>query len=272
MLDAADPGERGLFERLARNYASRASVSMYELDASRMTDPIAKGKVLAELEARDLVVAVGDGATEFTARELEDVPVYFVDATMVDGRRLQSASVTGLFSYSVDALLDAAKALRLSNIGLVFTPGYEPVASWIRGGAVLRGMNVVEKRIDAPRELPPAVRGLLDKARAVWVVGDPLLARGAGYDLIREQTLSAGVPMIMNGEWGVRRGALLGHRSDPDDQAAAAGHRIDEALRGAEPPQRLHPAPRGGETLYNSVLFRKWRLEPPAGARWTPLP
>src|SRR5437763_159078 len=99
VIDVDESSERALFERLAKNYGGRASVSVYELDRADMANPIAKGKLLAELEARDLVVAVGDGATEFTARELEDVPVYFVDATEVDGRRLQSPSVSGLFSY-----------------------------------------------------------------------------------------------------------------------------------------------------------------------------
>jgi ABC-type uncharacterized transport system substrate-binding protein len=266
VVDSADPAERRLFETLAEAYRKRAALSRYELDDASVSNPIAKGKLLAALEDNDLVVAVGDGATEFAAREIDDVPVYFVDATVVDGRLLLSPTVSGLFSYSVDGLLDALKGLRLDVVGVAYTPGYETVADWIRSGATERGLEVVAKRIAAARELVPAVGSLLDKSRAIWILGDPLLARGAGFEFLQERALSLEMPLVGNGRWAVEQGALLGYESDPAAQAAAAERSIDLIL-GRKVPERLLPASRG-TILYNAALAGKWRLSPPAGARW----
>ena len=268
VIDAADPAERGLFDKLAAVYRGRASVSLYELDDAHISDPIKKGRVLSALETSDLIVAVGDGATEFAAREVEDVPVYFVDATVVAGRRLASPSVTGLFSYSVESLLDAIKALHLGAVGVAFTPGYEPVADWIRTGAAARGLDIVVKRVATPKDLAPAVRGLLERTHSIWVVGDPLLVRGAGFEFIRERTLSLNVPVVGPGEWDVERGALLGYQANPADQAAAAERSIDQLLRHGEAGPRLSPAPRGGDLLLNATLAEKWDLAPTRGLRW----
>ena len=270
VIHADDPRERGLYDKLAQAYRGRASVSLYELDAALVSNPIAKGKLVAQLVTSDLVVAVGDGATEFATRELEDVPVYFADATVVAGRALASPSVSGLFSYSVDGLLDAVKALRLGIVGVVFTPGYEPVAEWIRAGAAARGLEVVEKKVSASKDLSPVLRGLLERSRAIWVVGDPLLVRGAGFEFIEERTLSLGVPVVGPGEWDVAHGALLGYRADPGEQTAAAERSID-LLLGRRAAPRLAPAPRGGTILLNATLAGKWRFAPTRGLRWSEL-
>jgi ABC-type uncharacterized transport system substrate-binding protein len=271
VIDTGDRAERGLFDALAAAYRSRASVSLRVLDEAAIANPIAKGKLLADLENNDLVVAVGDGATEFAVRELEDVPVYFVDATIVAGSRLASSSVAGLFSYSIDGLLDAVKALRLGAVGVAYTPGYEPVAEWIRIGAASRGLEIVEKKISAPKDIAPAVRGLLERTRAIWVVGDPLLMRGAGFEFIRERTLSLNVPVIGGGEVDVRRGSLLGYRAVLADQAAAAEKAIDRLLRRGLAEPRLNPAPPGGTLLLNATLAGKWKIEPTGDLRWNKL-
>ena len=269
VIDKADSAERGLFETLAKAYRGRAKLSLYEFDDVLIADPIAKGRLLADLETRDLVVAVGDGATELAAGELESVPVYFVDAAIVKGRRLASPSVSGVFSYNVEDLLDALKALRLDVVGLVFTPGYEPVAELIRGGAASRGFEVFERRISSPKEVAPTIRSLLDRARAIWLVGDPLLMSGAGFEFIQERSLSLHVPLVVPGKRGVERGALLGYQSDLEGEAIAAERAIDLLLRRRRgETARLSQAPGGGLVLLNETLARKWGFGPAGRLRW----
>ncbi|HEX4048380.1 MAG TPA: hypothetical protein VH309_11125, partial [Elusimicrobiota bacterium] len=160
VIDESDVAERALFDRLFAAYRARDSVLRFELARDRIENPITKGKLLSDMETCDLVVAVGDGATDFAAAELEDVPVYFVDATVVKGRLLLSPSVAGLFSYSVEDELDAIRALRLGPVGVAFTPGYEPVAEWVRRDAAARGLAVRERMIARKKDLGPAVRAL----------------------------------------------------------------------------------------------------------------
>jgi len=125
---AAEPGPRkvtvvverrdaAMLDKLAAAAQGRAVLSVHELAPSAL-DPIEKGKLVALLQSRDLIVAVGDGATEFVMRELEDTPVYFVGAGLVRGEDLSSPQVSGLFSYSVESLLDAVQAMLPGTLGL----------------------------------------------------------------------------------------------------------------------------------------------------------
>jgi len=269
VVDGEDRGERDLYLGLVQVYKPRGRLLAYELEDAQRNDPIAKGRLLSTLETCDLVVAVGNGATDFAVSELEDVPVYFVDATVVPGRSLESASVSGLFGYSVDDLLDAVKALRLGVVGLAYTPGYEPLAGLVREGAAARGLSVVARRIGSAKELAPAVRSLLDRARVLWLVGDPLLVRGAGFEFIQENTLSEAIPLVGPGQWDVSHGALLGSDPAPAQQEADAVRTIDSLLEhrsGAGP--RVRPAARGGVILLNAALAARWKLRTPEGPRW----
>jgi ABC-type uncharacterized transport system substrate-binding protein len=269
VFDAGDPSERDLFLDLAQEYRSREAVFPYELRDDERTDPIAKGKLLSKLATCDLVVAIGNAATDFAVTEVEEVPVYFVDATVVPGRSLQSPSVAGLFGFSVEDLLDAAKTLRLDAVGLAYTPGYEPVAEWIRAGAAARGLAFVSRRIALPKELPSDVRDLGEKSKAIWLVGDPLLVRGAGFDFIQDFSLSERFPIIGPGRWAVLRGALLGSAPDHAAQKAVAVRAIDSILKDRRlPAPRLQAAARGGMILINAPLASKWDVKAPEGPRW----
>lgn len=268
LIDATDRAERDLFLGLLHVYRDRARVLSYELDDIQRSDPIAKGRLLSALQTCDLVVAVGNGATDFAVTELEDVPVYFVDATVVPGRRLEDASVSGLFGYSVEDMLDAVKLLRLGQVGLAYTRGYEPMAELVRRGASARGLTVVARRIGSPKELPPAVRFLLERSRVIWLVGDPLLVRGAGFEFIRDNTLVAEVPVVAGGAWSVANGALLGSSPNPAEQEAEAVRTIDSILQHRALASRLEPAARGGVILLNAALAAKWKVRAPAGPRW----
>ncbi|HEX4046198.1 MAG TPA: hypothetical protein VH309_00095, partial [Elusimicrobiota bacterium] len=94
---------------------------------------------------------------------------------------------------------------------------------------------------------------------------------GAGFEFIRERSLSLSLPIAAPGPWGVEHGALLGFRSDPAGQAAAAERSINRLLGRGEEGPRLSDAPRG-EILFNATLARKWKLSPPRDdPRWKAL-
>lgn len=269
VMDGPEAAERPDLEKIARTLRGRPGASYYELAPDALADPIVRGRLLADLEARDLVVAVGDAAAEFAARELSDVPVYFVDVRLIRGERLASAGVSGTFSYNVESLLDAVSRLKLGRLGLAYTPGYEPVAGWIRAGAAARGLAFTESVIEDPREVAPAVRGLLESARTIWVLGDPLLARGAGFEFLRERALSRRVAIIMPGPWGVAHGALLAFEGDADPIARQAAAAVDAALSGrTDARERLRPAPPRGALLINGALAEKWGIVLPGGLPW----
>jgi len=130
-------------------------------------------------------------------------------------------------------------------------------------------MPLIERRIGSLKELAPAVRGLLESSRSIWVVGDPALIRGAGFEFIRERTLSRGVPIVANGAWEVRQGAMLAFEPEASGLGTRAAEMLAALLDGKlGKADRLQPAPREGALLLNGALADKWKLAPPAGRPW----
>lgn len=263
-----DLASRPVFEKLSKDFEARAALSRYRLGGENLSNPIKKGRLLADLENRDLVIAVGNGASDFVSQELEDVPVLLVDASIVPGRLLEPAEVSAVFSWSVDGLMDAVRALKLSPVGLAYTPGYESVAALVRSAASERGLALIEKKIGGPSELAPAGRELTARARSLWIVGDPLLARGAGFEFLVERCLSLERPIVGADEWDVRHGALLAYSPDPAAVAAEAESAAAGVISGKQGSRRLRPAPAGGSVLLNGALARRWGLGLSGGARW----
>ncbi len=271
LVVAGDAGARSpLFDAVSRGLAGRDAVTRFVLRPDEDADPIAKGRLLADLQERDLIVPIGDAASRFVTDELGGTPIFFVGAGVVAGESLRERATGGVFSFSVSALLDAAKALKLRRLGVAYTPGYEPILDLIRTGAAARGLRVTGRRIAAPKELGPAARDLLDREQAVWVLGDPLLARGAGFEYLRERSLSRAVPLISTDPGAVARGALLGYEPPQGALAAVAVAGVSRRLdrRASSPGERLQSAPAGGTVLVNAVLARKWGLPPGPEPGW----
>lgn len=270
VVEAQDGMKEAVLARLRESFQASPLFAVREFTISEMSDPIRKGRLLAALQNNDLLVAVGDPATELVLGELEDVPVYFVGGSLVEGDKLASSMVAGMLSYNVDGLLDAARSLWSGKLGLAYTPGYGTIAASIRSGAKTRGFSVVEKKISARQEIPPAMRELMDQAQVVWIVGDPLLARGAGFQFLAERSLSRQMPIVASGAWEVRRGAFLSMEPPLDAMASEAVEAIRSFSEGRNQSEaaRIRMAPAGGKILYNGPLAEKWKIRLPAATQW----
>ncbi|MBI3299172.1 MAG: hypothetical protein HYZ75_13470 [Elusimicrobia bacterium] len=268
LVEARDALKASVLAPLRKAFPGADALRVREFESSETADPIRRGRLLSVLQNSELLVAVGDPATELVLGEIEDVPIYFVGGSLVSGSRLASPSVAGILSYDVDGLLDAVGRLWSGRLGLAFTPGYEAVAAAVRSGAKARGFAVVERRIASQKEIPSAVRELLERSQALWVVGDPLLARGAGFQFLVERSLSRRVPIVAAGPWEVRRGAFVTSEPAADALGAEAAGAVKSLAAGRELPARVRTAPPGGTVVYNGALAEKWGLRLPGGAAW----
>jgi len=250
---------------------AKAEVTVLGLPEDDPIDPIAKGRLLAGLQRADLVVPIADRATDFVLREREAVPVYFIGAaSLVEGRALAAPDVSGVLPYNIEDSLALIQTLGLSPLGLAYTPGYSSVAAAIDKAAGARGIATVRRSIVTRGAVGPAVRDLTASARVVWVLGDPLLTRGAGFDFLIEQSLAARVPVVAPARWEVARGALVGSEIPSAALAEAAGAGVRTLLVGAPAPgdARLTPAPSGGTFLVNRTLIQRWSITMPPGTPW----
>lgn len=247
---------------------SRVAVTAFE--RRDLFDPIRRGELLARLSRSDLVVTVGDSATQLVLGELENVPTFFVGASVISGERLAEAGTGGVLAYGLDGLVDAAAALWPRRLGVVFTPGYRALAEQIRLKARGRGLGVETRRISASREIPEALNSLMDAAQAVWLLGDPLLCSGAGFEHAVEQSLARRVPLIAPSPRHVQDGAFLSIEPPVAELLATAAAAIERLAAGPTLAlvDQVSPAPAGGRIVVNDALSARWGMRPPADSRW----
>ncbi len=250
-------------------------VTVYRLPGGDVINPIDRGRLLARVQSADLIVTIADRATEFILAEREKVPVYFVGAaSLVGGPALSSPDVGGILPYNVEASLALAEALGLAPVGLAYTPGFGRIADQIEAAARVRGLAVIRRSIGSRKGVGPAVRDLMREARSVWVLGDPLLTRGAGFDFLIEQSLAANVPVVAPGRREVERGALVAFEPEwgalAQDAVRLVRARLDTGA-GTETP-RVSSGPGAGAFLVNRVLGAKLNPAMPAGTKWRSVP
>jgi hypothetical protein len=266
IVDRADAEGQALGRQLAKRLKDRADVQWLDYSASSRGNPVEKGRLLASMAAAGLIVPVGNEPTSFALDELEDTPVYFVDASAAPGGEISNAKVSGLFSYSAQDVLAAVPGSWKRGLGILYSPGYEPLVAQIRTLAKSSGVVLFERRAARPSDIPPAAQDLLGRAKAIWVLGDPLLSRGPGFAYLVERSLAQGVPLIGSGEFEVKSGAVYCSRADKSALAERAAMGIDLLLEKGTIDPRIDTAPGGGTIFYRPGLAKRFGLSPSAPA------
>lgn len=225
-----------------------AGVSVLAFDAIRLGDPIEKGRFLAALQASDRVIAATGGrACGWLGREVEGVPVQC------------------FMPYDGAQVLDFARAAGWRRIAAVHISGYEKVYDHLRGLARARGIELTAVHVDRLRELTSALPPALERAQAVWILGDPLLTEGAAFDYLVSNTLARRIPLIAPGAELVARGAFLGAENDGAALTRHAVAAANAAAAGGPPETGVTEVP-GGRLAVNKVLARRWGVRVPGGA------
>lgn len=231
--------------------AARAGkdVLVLAFDRARLRDPIEKGRFLAALQASDRVIASADARScGWLGREVEGVAVHCV--TPYDARKI----------------LDFARAAGWRRIAVVHMTGQEKVYARLRILARQRGVALDPVRLEATRDLAKALPRVLEAAKAVWVLGDPLLTEGAALDYLVETALARRLPLIAPHPGLIARGAFLAVEFDPAAEALYAVDAANRAAAGEPTAAALTTAP-GGRLVFNRVLARRWGVRVPGGAK-----
>jgi hypothetical protein len=237
--------------------------SRLRLSPEVFSDPVRRGRLLAQLLAADLVVPVGDIATTFVASEIEEGKVFFVGATQLPGTFLQREDVGGVLAYSpaeVVAVVD--KSLPDAVLAVAYTPGYEAILSEIHAAASARGLKVADVRIRSRKDVPSALRTLGPDVGVLWVLGDPEINRGAAFDYIVDFCLRHQLPLVGTGAWEVQHGALMGHESDAKAYVAKAFPIVASlTARAAMPQPAVQSGPDSGRILLHPALQKRYGFD-----------
>lgn len=264
LVERGDASGRELGRLVRERLAAGGGLKWVDYSAAELGDPIHRGKLLAALGEARLLVPIGDEPTGLVLEELEDMPVYFVGASVVSGRALALERVGGVLAYSAEDVLAAAPKGWKRGLALLYAPGYEPVVAAILASAAKVGAELTTRRVGRPEDLPSAAGTLLGSAKALWVLGDPALSRGAGFEFLAEETLARGVPLIGAGTWEAGRGAVFCSRARPGALADTAAAGIRRLLEKGPSGPRIALAPPGGRIVYHRGLAARFKLSPRA--------
>jgi ABC-type uncharacterized transport system substrate-binding protein len=272
VVDGLSPMNRRMIQALERQIGVGHDIRVHDLRSINLSDPVAKGRFLARVAGGDFVVSIGDPASRLVAEELEDLRTFFIAAGGLSGEFLGRRHVAGVLSYSPEETVRVALALfpALKRIGVLYTPGYDGVATRMSVAARVAGVSLVARRVASRSEIGPAVRELAAGTDLLWTVGDPLFSQELIFSYLLQESLSLKKPLASPLPELVRRGGLFCTVPNPDKMITSASEGLNRWLSVAgELPisERLLAAPGEGSVFINQRLVEKWGLRIPSKLR-----
>ena len=205
-------------------------------------------EVAAEFERRkvDVIVTYGSAVT-ILKQTITSIPIVFAIAfDPVRGGLVQSlthpaGNVTGVSIQQPDLVGKRLRLLRqaipqLHRLAILADAGYaEPMleADRVKSLAQASGLEAARIGILRPEDIAPALAALRNKADALYVVSDALIAANRGR--IVTLALSERLPTIMSYDDYVEAGGLMSYGPDYADLFRQAAEMVDKILRGTKP-------------------------------------
>jgi putative ABC transport system substrate-binding protein len=205
-------------------------------------------EIAAEFERRkvDVIVTYGSAATVLR-QTITTIPIVFavafdpVRSGLVQSLAHPAGNVTGVSIHQPDLVGKRLKLLRqaipqLHRLGILADAGYaEPMleADRVKSMAQASGLEAARIGVWRAEDIAPAFETLTNKADALYVVSDVLIA--ANRTLIVTLALSGRLPTIMSYDDYVEAGALMSYGPDFPDLFRKAAEMVDKILPGTKP-------------------------------------
>src|SRR6185437_537231 len=202
----------------------------------------------AEFERRKVEVIVTYGSAATILRQtITTTPIVFavafdpVRGGLVQSLAHPSGNVTGVSIQQPDLVAKRLTLLRqaipqLHRLGILADAGYaEPMleADRVKSMAQASGLEAARIGVWRAEDIAPAFEVLRNKADALYVVSDALIA--ANRTRIITLALNGRLPTMMSYDDYVEAGGLMSYGPDYPDLFRKAAEMVDKILRGAKP-------------------------------------
>lgn len=262
------PVWRPAIEALKRSSTGQ-TITEYDLAG----DKAEAARIVSGLKGKAAVlVAMGPLAAQVAREAAPEIPMVFCMIQDPGSLGLLNAANTSgvAFAIPVRNQLFAYRAVypRGVRLGVVYNPenAGRQVEEAKKASAMVR-MVLVDRPVASEREVPQALRSLLQGSQAVdalWIPADPVLLGGEARRHILSEMLKAGKPVFSFSSALVQEGALVSNGPDMEsigEQAAglvnrmAAGERVSGELQMPK-----------AELVINKKMADKLGIEVPADA------
>ena len=251
-----------------RRVASGHTVTEHDLRA----DKAEAARVVGTLKGKGVIlVALGPLAAQAARETAPELPLVFCMVQDPAGAGLTGAPNTAGVAFAIPVKNQLA-AFRMVNprgrrIGVIYSA--ENVGRLVqeaqKAAQVVR-LVMVDKPVAAEREIPAALRSLLqggDAVDALWFPPDPLLMGNESRRFILSETLKAGKPVYSSMASLVAEGALASNAPDFASIGDQVGELVNRIAAGEKRGDLLVPR---AELLINKKIADKLKVEVPADA------
>jgi putative ABC transport system substrate-binding protein len=195
-------------------------------------------------ERPQLVLAVGARAAK-AAQTLTDLPVVYCMVLDAKANGVGAPNLVGV-PLEIPARVQLAELKRLlpgaRTVGLVFNPARSDAE--VKGARIAAdelALTLLAAPATSAAAFPEALRQLLPRAQALWLLADPTVVTADTFRLMLESAMAHRVPLVAFSDEFVRRGALLS--LSPDFEAVGIeAARLARALSEGKKPSELTPA------------------------------
>jgi len=195
-------------------------------------------------EAPALVLAVGVKAAK-AAQALGDVPVVYCMVLEPRANGVGAPHVIGV-PLEIPPMVQLSELKRTlpatQRVGVIYNParsGRELEEAQVAAGKL--GLVLHAEPASSAAQFPEALKKLLPKVQALWLIADPTVVTQDTFRLMLESASANRLPLLVFNDEFVRRGALLAVSPDFEGAGLEAA-RLAQDLAAGKKPSEIAPA------------------------------
>lgn len=230
--------------------ACAANVTQYTLGGNKAAQQRMAEEIL---ESRPrLILAIGLVAARVAKDQLKDIPTLYIMVSNPKKYGLVGNNIAGIaLNIPAEAQFKAYESLLpgLKTVGVIYNA--ENSGELIRDAtatAARMGKQLVAVAVGSQKEVPEALRGMLGKVDALWMIPDDVVVTTDSFKYFLVTTLENGMPFFAASEIFVEAGALAALSPDYVDMGrqgcqlatAISEGRMGMAEAGSRPPRKLN--------------------------------
>ena len=237
------------------------SVKRFDLDGKREQGTAVMGELLKGDCA--VVVPIGSLALDIVRLQVGDHPIIYTMVAAPSTAVQDTKNIAGVtIDPPVERLLDMLKRIvpNASKIGVVTNPvRARHFVDALTMHARTRGMTVELARATDMKSISAAVRELLPRVDALFMVPDPATANQQAFEYMLLESLRRGIPLIGLSRKHVSAGALFAYSVDYRDVGTTAGHMVQQVM-GGTPVRNVQRGRRSAAFIINAKSAKQLGL------------
>ena len=181
------------------------------------------GRIVAAVSEHrpDLVLAIGVLAAQVAQQRLQDFPVLFVMVPRPVELGLTGDNIAGIaLDIPAGRQLEMYRSIvpGLSSLGVIYDPAKSgPLIDEARAAAARVGIELVAEPVDSRKRVPGALRGLLRRIDALWMVPDETVVTPESFKFLLLTSFENNLPFLAASDIFVKVGALASLTPDYRD-------------------------------------------------------